>query len=78
MASITSSTSDDDQPTFQAHDLVRHQVFSGNEVEYYWVEIDRAEGSKVWILKSEFNGVVPKQDDELVQMATLRMWPDRA
>lgn len=58
----------DDQPTFQAHDLVRHQVFSGNEVEYYWVEIDRAEGSKVWILKSEFNGVVPKQDDELVQM----------
>lgn len=58
----------DDQPTFQSHDLVRHQVFSGNEVEYYWVEIDRAEGSKVWILKSEFNGVVPKQDDELVQM----------
>lgn len=58
----------DDQPTFQPHDLVRHQVFSGNEVEYYWVEIDRAEGSKVWILKSEFNGVVPKQDDELVQM----------
>lgn len=58
----------DDQPTFQAHDLVRHQVFSGNEVEYYWVEIDHAEGSKVWILKSEFNGVVPKQDDELVQM----------
>lgn len=58
----------DDQPTFQAHDLVRHQVFSGNEVEYYWVEIDRAEGSKVWIMKSEFNGVVPKQDDELVQM----------
>ena len=58
----------DDQPTFQAHDLVRHQVFSGNEVEYYWVKIDRAEGSKVWILKSEFNGVVPKQDDELVQM----------
>lgn len=58
----------DDQPTFQAHDLVRHQVFSGNEVEYYWVDIDRAEGSKVWILKSEFNGVVPKQDDELVQM----------
>ena len=58
----------DDQPTFQAHDLVRHQVFSGNEVEYYWVEIDRAEGSKVWILKSKFNGVVPKQDDELVQM----------
>ena len=58
----------DDQPTFQAHDLVRHQVFSGNEVEYYWVEIDRAEGSKAWILKSEFNGVVPKQDDELVQM----------
>jgi hypothetical protein len=58
----------DDQPTFQAHDLVRHQVFSGNEVEYYWVEIDRAEGSKVWILKSEFNGVVPKRDDELVQM----------
>lgn len=58
----------DDQPTFQAHDLVRHQVFSGNGVEYYWVEIDRAEGSKVWILKSEFNGVVPKQDDELVQM----------
>ena len=58
----------DEQPTFQPHDLVRHQVFSGNEVEYYWVEIDRAEGSKVWILKSEFNGVVPKQDDELVQM----------
>ena len=58
----------DDQPTFQPHDLVRHQVFSGNEVEYYWVEIDRAEGSKVWIMKSEFNGVVPKQDDELVQM----------
>lgn len=58
----------DEQPTFQPHDLVRHQVFSGNGVEYYWVEIDRAEGSKVWILKSEFNGVVPKQDDELVQM----------
>ena len=58
----------DDQPTFQAHDLVRHQVFSGNEVEHYWVEIDHAEGSKVWILKSEFNGVVPKQGDELVQM----------
>lgn len=62
----------DDQPTFQAHDLVRHQVFSGNEVEYYWVEIDRAEGSKVWILKSEFNGVVPKQDDELVQMGNIQ------
>lgn len=58
----------DDQPTFQPHDLVRHQVFSGNGVEYYWVEIERTEGSKVWILKSEFNGVVPKQDDELVQM----------
>lgn len=58
----------DDQPTFQPHDLVRHQVFSGKGVEYYWVEIERTEGSKVWILKSEFNGVVPKQDDELVQM----------
>lgn len=58
----------DEQPTFQPHDLVRHQVFSGNGVEYYWVEIERTEGSKVWILKSEFNGVVPKQDDELVQM----------
>lgn len=58
----------DEQPTFQPHDLVRHQVFSGKGVEYYWVEIERTEGSKVWILKSEFNGVVPKQDDELVQM----------
>lgn len=58
----------DEQPTFQPHDLVRHQVFSGNGVEYYWVEIERTEGPKVWILKSEFNGVVPKQDDELVQM----------
>lgn len=58
----------DEQPTFQPHDLVRHQVFSGNGVEYYWVEIERTEDSKVWILKSEFNGVVPKQDDELVQM----------
>ena len=58
----------DEQPTFQPHDLVRHQVFSGNGVEYYWVEIERTEGPKVWILKSEFNGVLPKQDDELVQM----------
>lgn len=58
----------DEQPTFQPHDLVRHQVFSGKGVEYYWVEIERTEGSKVWILKNEFNGVVPKQDDELVQM----------
>lgn len=58
----------DEQPTFQPHDLVRHQVFSGKGVEYYWVEIERTEGSKVWILKSEFNSVVPKQDDELVQM----------
>lgn len=58
----------DEQPTFQPHDLVRHQVFSGNGVEYYWVEIERTEGPKVWILKSEFNGVVPKKDDELVQM----------
>lgn len=58
----------DEQPTFQPHDLVRHQVFSGNGVEYYWVEIERTEGPKVWILKSEFNGVVPKQDDELIQM----------
>ena len=62
----------DEQPTFQPHDLVRHQVFSGNGVEYYWVEIERTEGSKVWILKSEFNGVVPKQDDELVQMGNIQ------
>lgn len=55
---------------FQAHDLVRCQVFTGSEIWGYWVEVESATTDSVTIPKTEFEewGTEPKEGDEVVLM----------
>ena len=54
--------------TFVAHDLMRCAVMSGTKQRSYWVEIEEASTDSVRVAKSEFDGVVPKEGDEVVLM----------
>ena len=52
---------------FQVHDLIRCQVFTGNDIRMYWVEVSAIGANYVVINKSEFaDGVFPKAGDEVV------------
>lgn len=54
---------------FQAHDLMRCQVFTGSDIRSYWVEIAGIGSDYVVVSKSEFaDGVEPKEGDEVVLM----------
>lgn len=55
---------------FQPHDLMRCQVFTGDELRGYWVEILAVSGDSVIVSKSEFGewDTVPKEGDECVLM----------
>ena len=57
---------------FQANDLIRHQVFTGEKVDYYWTEVQSVDGSKVVIPVSEFEGIVPQIGDECVLMGNTK------
>ncbi len=55
---------------FQEHDLMRCQVFTGNDIRSYWVEVAGAYSDYVVIAKSEFEtwATEPKEGDEVVLM----------
>ena len=64
---------------FQAHDLMRCQVFNGEEIRGYWVEVAASYSDYVVVAKSEFSGTIvigdktliitePKEGDEVVLM----------
>lgn len=64
---------------FQAHDLMRCQVFKDNEIRGYWVEVAASYSDYVVVAKSEFSGTItigdkkliitePKEGDEVVLM----------
>ena len=67
---------EDKDETFQAHDLVRCQVFdrrtkqapASKKGKYYWCEVASVNGNLVTIPKSEFEGIMPAVGDEVVQM----------
>lgn len=58
--------------TFQPNDLLRHQVFTGDSVKYYWVEVAYISGDTVAVPVSEFGDVAPTVGDEVVQMGNTR------
>lgn len=53
---------------FEAHDLMRCQVFTGNDIRSYWVKVSSADETSATIPKSEFEewNTVPKEGDEVV------------
>lgn len=53
---------------FQAHDLMRCQVFTGTDIRSYWVEVSSTDTDSATVLKSEFGewGTEPKEGDEVV------------
>ena len=62
---------------FQAHDLMRCQVFKDNEIRGYWVEVAASYSDYIVVAKSEFSGTItigdktltitePKEGDEVV------------
>ena len=64
---------------FQAHDLMRCQVFNGEEIRGYWVEVAASYSDYIVVAKSEFSGTIavgdkkliitePKEGDEVVLM----------
>ena len=54
---------------FEVHDLMRCQVFSGEEAKSYWVEVVESTPEYILVRKNEFQtGVVPKEGDEVVLM----------
>lgn len=57
---------------FQANDLIRHQIFSGDNVEHYWTEVKSVDGNNVIIPVSEFEGVEPQVGDECVLMGNTK------
>lgn len=54
--------------TFQAHDLMRCQTFSGGSLKSYWVEVSAVSGHSVLIDKNEFDTSLPTEADEVVLM----------
>lgn len=51
---------------FQAHDLMRCQVFKDNEIRGYWVEIAASYSDYIVVAKSEFSGKIIIGDQELI------------
>lgn len=58
----------EDENTFQVHDLMRCQVWTGSGVKYYWVEVVRVDGKNVYTRVSDHAGVEPSVGDEVVLM----------
>lgn len=58
----------EDENTFQVNDLMRCQVWTGDDVKYYWVEVTRVEGENVYARIADFGDVVPVPGDEVVLM----------
>lgn len=54
--------------TFEAHDLMRCQTFSGGQMKHYWVEVAETDTKGVKIAKTEFTGALPEVSDEVVLM----------
>ena len=54
--------------TFQAHDLMRCQTFTGGNLKSYWVEVAAVDGNSILIAKSEFDASLPAAADECVLM----------
>lgn len=54
--------------TFQAHDLMRCQTFTGGNLKSYWVEVAAVDGGSILIAKSEFDASLPAAADECVLM----------
>ena len=54
--------------TFQAHDLMRCQTFTGGNVKSYWVEVAAVDGNSVLVEASEFDTSLPSEADEVVLM----------
>lgn len=54
--------------TFQAHDLMRCQTFTGGNLKSYWVEVAAVDGNSVLVETSEFDASLPAAADEVVLM----------
>ena len=54
--------------TFQVHDLMRCQTFTGGNLKSYWVEVASVDGNSVLVSKSEFDASLPSEADECVLM----------
>lgn len=54
--------------TFQVHDLMRCQTFTGGNLKSYWVEVASVDGNSVLVSKSEFDASHPSEADECVLM----------
>lgn len=54
--------------TFQAHDLMRCQTFTGGNLKSYWVEVAAVDGNSVLVEASEFDTSLPSEADEVVLM----------
>ena len=54
--------------TFQVHDLMRCQTFTGGNLKSYWVEVESVDGNSVLVSKSEFDASLPSEADECVLM----------
>lgn len=54
--------------TFQAHDLMRCQTFTGGKLKSYWVEVAAVDGNSVLVEASEFDTSLPAAADEVVLM----------
>lgn len=54
--------------TFQAHDLMRCQTFTGGNLKSYWVEVAAVDGNSVLVEASEFATSLPAEADEVVLM----------
>lgn len=54
--------------TFQEHDLMRCQTFSGGSLKSYWAEVSAVDGNSVLVAKSEFDSSIPAEADECVLM----------
>ncbi len=54
--------------TFQAHDLMRCQTFTGGNLKSYWVEVAAVNGNSVLVEASEFDTSLPAEADEVVLM----------
>ena len=54
--------------TFQAHDLMRCQTFTGGNLKSYWVEVAAVDGNSVLVEASEFVTSLPAEADEVVLM----------
>ena len=53
---------------FVQHDLVRCQTFTGKDMRSYWVEVADVTETGIVVAKEEFEGVEPKEGDEVVLM----------